>query len=761
MARPMLTSSLHRFLAIAVLPAAAACSGEAHHDVAPEQTNEADPLVSLTAPLTEAPITPLPSLGLSGHPASAAATAVAPTDIHGSELSSGADLAAAPGTDRTAWLAAVTGVAHTAQPQFNSDMKQALEAAYADEAVPDAATLHGVLGSIPGVSVDAAVDRFEGYTPVRQRWMKSQYVPGTTLLGAEQLESYPDPTLVGENRDRGARLYCAAREAQRRQSATGHTSLGEHSLASVHVFGSTIDLLVVEPTAVLGAPKKFVGGGANDGAQAFEIPMMMGTKITPIRGIGGLGSLPEVRSPLSLVTGESEIVTPTDERNISTGSRFLCRPPALGGGCRYMGSSRFGASRTYQTVTHGDAVVSGEQHAKVDLPAITLFSVGPLDAKLKFGVDFDVGRLSVSNERLLSGAFGGTARTGDQQTYLGKSFDTNPWHIASTGFVDTTYDILDLTPSGPNWLGHTDPFLARVLQDDDHTLSKQTALKLTGTLIAEASIGVLSASLNGYLTVTGGVSHHVRDEVAFVGNQMIESELVVYPSYDAAMTAGAYVHLSLDLGFWSITKDITVINDTTLTSTTSTPDEGDRMRIGVGAQGGNGTTQPGTSFHLPNDAHQPSFPASVDACLADNTPTPPVPPPCGATPPTGTAPRAELCMVERPLKVPFPANVCSNIDGYVAGLGLGAAQATCIVSSLKWVCGPTSTQYVGVVSHVMHFPGTDVSKLSDIGAECSAAGIDPHTILDVEACDATGRPFGGNNPSGWVEPGSTGTGTCH
>jgi hypothetical protein len=106
------------------------------------------------------------------------------------------------------------------------------------------------------------------------------------------------------------------------------------------LFGQNIDLLAVEPTLVLDGPLPYLGGPPrcpidqtqdcskglpNDGAQAFMIPFLLGTQITPL---SLLPPLQEIRVSVAIVTGETEVLTPT-------GTSFN--------------------ETTCQTVTHGDA----------------------------------------------------------------------------------------------------------------------------------------------------------------------------------------------------------------------------------------------------------------------------------------------------------------------------------------------------------------------------------------------------------------------
>src|SRR5260370_921322 len=103
-------------------------------------------------------------------------------------------------------------------------------------------------------------------------------------------------------------------------------------------------------------------GSPNDGAEAFMIPFLLGTRITPL---SLLHPLPEIRVPVAMVTGESEVLTPT-------GTPFN--------------------ETTYQTVTHGDAILSSEVTGSAGMEKL-LATVGPVQIFAHFGLTFGVGQL--------------------------------------------------------------------------------------------------------------------------------------------------------------------------------------------------------------------------------------------------------------------------------------------------------------------------------------------------------------------------------
>src|SRR5688572_17808049 len=211
------------------------------------------------------------------------------------EVANAHDLDAAPGTDLSAWKQAVTSTPHASTPALATHLDGAIADGTSDLARLDFGPMRDVfdlLDKVPGVDVNISGPTVSAttYTPVRARWLRSQDGQSTGS----------DPAGLDELRERGARLYCAARKAE--ANAGGRAiSMGEKPAFSINVFGKKIDFLVVEPRLSFAGAKRHTGLGANDGAQAFEVPLLLGTRFTPVRGLG-LPGLGETRAPLVLTS---------------------------------------------------------------------------------------------------------------------------------------------------------------------------------------------------------------------------------------------------------------------------------------------------------------------------------------------------------------------------------------------------------------------------------------------------------------------------
>jgi hypothetical protein len=73
----------------------------------------------------------------------------------------------------------------------------------------------------------------------------------------------------------------------------------------VSILGQQIDFMVIEPSVGAQPSSQVLAPG--DGAQAFTIPLLLGTRITPIRGL--LPPLDEARVPVTFTTADTEVRT--------------------------------------------------------------------------------------------------------------------------------------------------------------------------------------------------------------------------------------------------------------------------------------------------------------------------------------------------------------------------------------------------------------------------------------------------------------------
>jgi len=284
------------------------------------------------------------------------------------------------------------------------------------------------------VTLNAPSAQFYGYPPVRGQWVRTHYQVGDNV-------TYADPPQLQEMRERGARLYCAARTANKAQ--TGHTvTMGSQAIASVNIRGNQIDLLVVEPTVEIGGPTMQMGTSF-DGAQAFEVPFQFGTILTPIRGLG-LPGLPEIRYPVALTTGDTEAITDAEWEQY----------PSI-------------IQQWDVTASHADTIRSAGMNVTAT-KTVTLLSLYLLNLELNTTLTFGVGTPSTQNARLLEGNLIGlpeATRTGTIDSSLGVTYNDGPWWTCwGTGCTS-------VLPSSAPWSlpePSTGPASTRAWQDDDH-----------------------------------------------------------------------------------------------------------------------------------------------------------------------------------------------------------------------------------------------------------------------------------------------------
>ena len=588
------------------------------------------------------------------------------------------------------------------------------------------------------------------YTPVHARWLASQYRPKLTTYD-------PSPTPFREIRERGARLYCAAREAQFAQGSTGF-SMGERAGFSVNVLGRQIDFFVTEPSLALDGPERFTGTGLNDGAQAFEIPLLLGTRITPVRGLP-LPGFDEVRVPVSLVSADSELRNLAEFGQIVVGS-----PPVL--------AVVPGYRKNYHTVTHADLIRSGSKGASLDGGATELFRVGPLAVEIGFDVSYQIGDLTPDDTRVLSFPGFPPARKGRlwAQPGTGLRNHDGPWRLALPPLAVGSFSGI----TTPTWIvepdGTADPFWRepfnytfpppldiRLLHNDDHAIESDTTLQIGGNLAGElgGEFGPFAVSLKVTGTLTGKVTQAflLRDALQAQDQGSSRMTPATGLSVRSRQTGSAdltpatgklHFHLSLpfpldDIDFEEKLFSVDPVNLAHYNSDDDLPATaaGDRgsFRLGTGSLQGDVTKQPLVWSHLPDQTSKfASFPDGVDACLADPTENPPTPPPCNGVTPSGDVPSAELCVygpdgaLESLLGSVLPPQVCSNIGGFIGGLALNPDEGACVQTYLEFLCSPVSKQqplpgnFSQVVSHVLRLEDpADQAALANVIQVCAQA----------------------------------------
>jgi hypothetical protein len=774
-------------------------------------------IVSTQHPFTESAISgQIPSLPgksasgtINGAIAQAPGTATDPASVHFGVFSDGLDLAASPviqsynnnfpssclgsSDPLCLWVSQNTTVPHASTLDYPTVLTQALGDVESELSKLGTGRLQTALDVFSSLGAQTTVgdpeQKFLGYTPEYGRWLRQLATGGGAI-------NYSDPLIMTNLRERGARLYCAAREAQNLQSSST-VSMGKLTAFPVSLFGQKIDFMTVEPTVVLDGPLPYLGGpprcpvgqpcncappqncfngSPNDGAQAFMIPFLVGTQITPV---SFLPSLPEIRVPVVMVTGDSEIVTPA------------------------LIPHQFPVTETYQTVTHSNAILSSEVTGAAGT-SILIFSAGPISVFVDLGMAYGVGQLFSSeqiqppttgssfslptppknlpdpNDRLLASPPSGwpATRWASPNTSFGdvtpSGLDAGPWLsspflTANTMAAQTVF--AEPTNSGPVGfvLQPSNPFLLRGLEDDDRGIWNSTTLGLSGgvrgVLGADVSLGLgeldVNLSAGGQLLGSVAMRHTLREAALFLQQSRFNnqqgpiSEVSIIPSVSANASLNLFVHLKIQLrvSLPFPVGDITVtIFDNDLVSTNppislanynSGPwAEANRFRLGTGSAVGDPLKAPVVSSHFPNSNGSPNFFASfpagndVDSCLASSTPNTPAPPACPSQPATSTAPQEQICiyaggpLVNGPAVGGFsslPPNVCANVTGYASSVvGLSSAQRQCLIDKLNFLCQPVSQEQpfngATVLARIMDFTNTaEKAAFSSIATECIQA----------------------------------------
>ena len=373
---------------------------------------------------------------------------------------------------------------------------------------------------LPVVSNDAPKAVAIAYQPERARWCTEQ-------VGGDKPGQFQDPVALSELRQRGARLYCAAKNAADQQANASDTRImGKKNLIDFKFLGQHIGLMTVEPTLSVLQPQRFDSGG-NDGAQAFLLPFEAGLRVQPVPF---LKSLPEIRVPVVALTGDSEVSTAVRPGD-GTSSTWTTSTTLMG-----FGSTGYGAA--------------------LESPKITLFTVGPVSVQASIGLDFQVASCSeqagydachmnptAEPGRMLQATQDGAngqlvpagipargMRTGkseygwtsdaDRGAFPG-DFNDGPWT------VDTQLWQASIPGSGlaPFQMTLPDPLAARMLQDNDKGFAVVHNLGLSLSLTASGGITFpvkpakpddywlkISADLSGKVTLNSSVVHRFREE---------------------------------------------------------------------------------------------------------------------------------------------------------------------------------------------------------------------------------------------------------
>jgi len=762
--------------------------------------------VAAQDPFVTGPIDGLiPPIDATGFIPATPAFLVSPFVAHEGRFTWGLDLPTQPNnifvtTNEATWRVlfdpASALLEHTASPQFSNYMDAMVAEAHSHQSefktagntLDDALQAFAdILGPSLSLTIDPPSASFFGYRPLRARWLRSQWKGSELIPLPEKQYVYPDFFAFQDARQRGARLYCAARrghleQVQAVQQGLDATSLGQRAAYSFSLFGQQIDLLGLTSTVVFNGPQRCTGGAADapdclgsggpapsDGAQAFEVPLLLGHRLTPIRGLG-LPGFAEIQVPVVLVTGDTEVQTAAEKRPVFMGYEAPC--PA----CLPQPKYETLHSKVYRTVSHADAILSARRgyHVAGSFP---FFFLGPV--LVSFGLDFtyNFGDLASAHDRVIQpggplGAWPVPTRKGwlfANPAANGWRYHEGPWRLRPRPGIPGALYSWAVLPHGNTssfWREPLFPILRphdlRAVTDDDHSVSSLTHAQLvgaiTGTLGADIGPFETTLTVSGSIKATLDHDHVVRDALMAqappqqIGPALQPMRPITALSVRARARSSldftgltARLHLRLSIPFFDDIEFDEILFNVLATSLAEKKTEDDldpllvnddalALRLGTGSKNGQPMTKPTVLSHLPQAPDFVTFEDDVPTCLDDPTPNPEPIEPCPGEEAQGAPPQGHVCLygpsaLVRPINLKIPLGVCADIPGYLNTLGLAGAQRACVGRYLAFLCTPTSQTQVfkgeNVVSRVWDLDTAMMGDLKEIIDQCVAAFVSP------------------------------------
>jgi hypothetical protein len=765
------TAAVERALVPAMLLLAAACAVETVGETRAELVNPA-------APPLEAGLAKMTPLAAELVYTGGAVQDTSPTAVHDGLATGWIYTSKVPSNNPVTWQLGVVNEPHASTSAFVGHLKQRESDASAHLNSLDAGTagdLLTLLDSIGGyldwaltVRPGAQSTAFRGYPKIHARWRDSEYAQPTTPPPSqpETNYQYADPYVFENIRQRGARLYCAARAARVEQASTGADSLGGVQILETPILGTSIGWLRSEAFATLWDPTRPASDlgepGGDDGAQAFGVPMTLGLVLRPTTL---LPSMSEIRIPVVLTSGESEIRTPTNWRPIHTG----CAP---GSPCTpaYVN----GWAQTYQTVTHADSIrsahVTGGSMPMGFDANIPLAVLGPFVLNFTAHFNLSIGVSSTDDSRLLRDF--PTVGTPGRPLYAADwgaiRFFDGPWRQRRTTdwlLVDApSPTIAQVTP----WPAMTH---LRPRQNDDHAVDFTTTLELDAgaevtTIGAVGGLGVtVTPSVEATLGVDWTHRFRLRDALRAereLGVTYPVGALTVHPTTSSSFDfSGVDLRLTISIALLfgesiDFTIEIPIMGGVPLWGWDSeSPQfygEGSRLRIGYDGPG-EVRNQPYVHSHLPGSAEYVTFAdETVDECLTEPPVDLPNDPRCDPRE-TPTVPSGAICLFADPTNryMTPTAGVCANIDAYVNASFPAGPRRECIRQTLLFFCQPVSMQQTWqgktVVARVIENTPAFWSQFKSLSATCVDAFVPSHDPVSIDqfganyfggaTCDAT------------------------
>ena len=708
-------------------------------------------------------------LAVRGRVVEGAISNTSPIAAHQARHSDGTDLST-PARDVTTtfdpWVTDLTGVANASQlqPPAIGDRLHALLADSSthlgelDPAILELAA--NLLKDLPGFSHSVLDPEHEivAWTPERARWLDSvwAHAPTSRRSDPDTHFHYPIPSALAAFPDRAARLYCAAREVTHYQTSSG--SLGDQVLLPIKILGHQFDIGVFDPVAYVNRPAKQSTADV-DGVNAFNIPLLLGVTIWPVRGL--LPPLPQIRYPLVISSTDSEVLTDVGREWVYEDQRCF-GVPLFGSIC--IPILKWDFRGRFKSLLHTDTM----QWASQELTSgatIPLFYAGPMEVDFSINFGAAIGKESSIHPPVRDIVYD------DRMMVLGITPPMWPTTIRQTGTPFPYYDGYwqgtqtvvpgDASPETFNihsvddghdtvvasiGLGAAEPLRAAALADDDHHVAPVSELSLGATITGSFGAHIASARIqfqaSGTLGGSLGIAHDVRDGVGAIVDPLdptfaplpIQSVVVTPTTYgNATFTVLAFVDIAIPLPFHTISAHFELVNKTIAIASFETPwAEDHRLRIGTASQLGDPTFKPTIESHV-GATELVSFAQSVPECLADPTQSPLPPLPCTPDPVVTSPATSNTCFVT---SVSPQIDPCLNIPAPSTD-----PLAECQRAELTYMCGPVAKQqaYKGdwVLAHKMVFEPEDSSTqpdlaaIADIAAKCTTAeGIAPAAMDD-------------------------------
>jgi hypothetical protein len=577
------------------------------------------------------------------------------------------------------------------------------------------------------------------------------------------------PMLFRQTRFRGARSFCAMREAARKQRATNDNliSLGPQSLGTWWLWNYGNG----ESTVKVAAPVRDLTAS---GANVFVIPIAVGAKVSPLSG-ALIPPLREVVHPLVWVTGDAEVQQNNypDSWNQWVNSQHVDF---------WAGQYVEDAGVTIDPLL----LMSWGGFINFYASGSMLMTMGkPVDGRCGSGVHSDLGdgRGGWASDASCSANPGLLSRSQWWDPEDGSLGATRPSEYASDAPLGIRGGVFPQESDGSHWPWRAPLPVAwgmneRWLANDDRSvvLSDTVTTTLGLTVAAEVNFGPVhlgveaDASLSAETRQLTTVRDHMSlskgahmlpipyDQPNEYGNSILPQTSIVASSetfntinIDPLTITGRF-EMSISLPFGNVNvhwsqefysaPDVTPVNN----DPTGQSSESQRLRVGQYSDWGNDFTEEGTTgrvvmSHLSTPANPPAFfaswpwdnpgdPRDVPACLLDSGVTAdPPPPPLQQNP---TVPPGEMCAYG-PSSPCFGSDIqctatglfCEGFSGWqlpgnACNAGVMAqwlsqfsgAEYNCFSSMLEYLCSGTHQQQSwgqdgSVVARVIQHPADD------------------------------------------------------